>query len=114
MRFDGKPTVQMWCVHRGLLGGNPKIKLRGTKMKQLMNCMASCMVLLLLSGCMDTASRFWNNGLPISERKSKDYRECYSEVRAQDPVMAKSNLTQSELEKFYDRVGSCMQSKGYE
>ena len=84
------------------------------KMKQLMNCMASCMVLLLLSGCMDTASRFWNNGLPISERKSKDYRECYSEVRAQDPVMAKSNLTQSELEKFYDRVGSCMQSKGYE
>ena len=79
-----------------------------------MKFMASIMVLLWLSGCMDTATRLWNGGPYISEKERAAFHQCYAEVRAQDPVMAKSNLTQSELEKFYDRVGSCMQSKGYE
>ena len=58
-------------------------------MKHLMKFMAGVTLLLLLSGCMDTATRLWNGGPYISEKKREAYHKCYAEVRAQDPVMAK-------------------------
>ena len=62
---------------------------RGTEMKHLMKFMASITVLLLLSGCMDTATRLWNGGPYISKKESLAYDQCFDEVRAQDPEMAK-------------------------
>ena len=42
-------------------------------MKHLMKFMASIMVMLWLSGCMDTATRLWNGGTYISKEKSQAY-----------------------------------------
>ena len=86
---------------------------RGTEMKHLMKFMASIMVLLWLSGCMDTATRLWNGGPYISKKESLAYDQCFDEVSAQDPVMAKPRLTQDELLEFYRRVRPCMERKGY-
>ena len=78
-----------------------------------MKFMASIMVMLWLSGCMDTATRLWNGGPYISEKKSEAYHQCYAEARAQDPVMAKNDKTQAELLEFAYRVRPCMERKGY-
>ena len=114
MRLDGKPTVQMWCVHRCLLAKARKSNKRGRlKMKHLMKFMAGITVLLLLSGCMDTATRLWNGGPYISKKESQAYDQCFDEVSAQDPEMAKPDLTQAELLEFAYRVRPCMERKGY-
>ena len=86
---------------------------RGAEMKHLMKFMASITMLLWLSGCMDTATRLWNGGPYISEKKREDYHQCMDEVRAQDPVMAKNDKTQAELLEFGYRVRPCMERKGY-
>ena len=86
---------------------------RGTEMKHLMKFMACCMVLLWLSGCMDTATRLWNGGPYISKEKSQAYDQCIDEVRAQTPEMAKSNKTDAEMLEFSRRVRPCMERKGY-
>ena len=82
-------------------------------MKHLMKFMAGITVLLLLSGCMDTATRLWNGGSYISEKKREDYHQCMDEIRAQDPEMAGNNKTQAELLEFAYRVRPCMERKGY-
>ena len=82
-------------------------------MKHLMNFMASIMVLLWLSGCMDTATRLWNGGPYMSEKKKEAYSQCIAEVRTQDPEMAKSNKTDAEMLEFSRRVKPCMERKGY-
>ena len=82
-------------------------------MQHLMKFMASIMVLLWLSGCMDTATRLWNGGPYISKKESLAYDQCFDEVSAQDPEMAKPRLTQAELLEFGYRVRPCMERKGY-
>ncbi len=82
-------------------------------MKHLMKFMASIMVLLWLSGCMDTATRLWNGGPYMSEKKKEAYSQCIAEVRTQDPEMAKSNKTDAEMLEFSRRVKPCMERKGY-
>ncbi len=82
-------------------------------MKNLIKLIASITVLLLLSGCMDTATRLWNGGPYISKKKSQAYSQCYAEIRAQDPVMAKLNKTETEEAEFSRRVRPCMERKGY-
>ena len=82
-------------------------------MKNLIKLIASITVLLLLSGCMDTATRLWNGGPYISKKKSQAYSQCYAEIRAQDPVMAKLNITETEEAEFSRRVRPCMERKGY-
>ena len=82
-------------------------------MKNLIKLIASITVLLLLSGCMDTATRLWNGGPYISKKKSQAYSQCFAEVRAQDPLMAKFNKTEAEQSEFYRRVRPCMERKGY-
>ena len=82
-------------------------------MQHLMKFMASITLLILLSGCMDTATRLWNGGPYISEKKRAAFHQCYAEVRAQDPVMAKFNKTEAEDAEFSRRVKSCMERKGY-
>ena len=86
---------------------------RGTEMKHLMKFMASITVLLLLSGCMDTATRLWSGGPYISKKESLAFDQCYAEIRAQDPVMAKFNKTEAEDAEFSHRVKPCMERKGY-
>ena len=75
--------------------------------------MAGITVLLLLSGCMDTATRLWNGGPYMSQKESEAYDQCFDEVSAQDPEMAKPDLTQAELLEFGYRVRPCMERKGY-
>ena len=82
-------------------------------MKHSMKLMAGITVLLLLSGCMDTATRLWSGGPYISKKESLAFDQCYAEIRAQDPVMAKPKLTQDELSEFFRRMRPCMQRKGY-
>lgn len=82
-------------------------------MKHLMKFMASITLLILLSGCMDTATRLWNGGPYISKKESLAYDQCFDEVSAQDPEMAKPDLTQAELLEFGYRVRPCMERKGY-
>ena len=82
-------------------------------MKHLIKFVTSITVLLLLTGCMDTATRLWNGGPYISKKKSQAYDQCMDEVSAQDPVMAKPKLTQDELSEFFRRMRPCMQRKGY-
>ena len=82
-------------------------------MKHLMKLMAGITVLLLLSGCMDTATRLWSGGPYISKKESLAFDQCYAEIRAQDPVMAKFNKTEAEQSEFYLRVRPCMERKGY-
>ena len=83
------------------------------KMKHLMKLMASITVLLWLSGCMDTATRLWNGGPYISQKESLAYDQCFDEVRAQDPVMAKIKKTDAEKSEFSRRLTPCLQRKGY-
>ena len=82
-------------------------------MNHLIKFMTCITMLLLLSGCMDTATRLWNGGPYISKKKSQAYDQCMDEVSAQDPVMAKPKLTQDELSEFFRRMRPCMQRKGY-
>ncbi len=82
-------------------------------MQHLMKFMASIMVVLWLSGCMDTATRLWNGGPYMSEKKKEAYSQCMNEVSAQDPEMAKPRLTQAELLEFSRRMDPCLQRKGY-
>ena len=82
-------------------------------MKHLMKFMASITLLILLSGCIDTATRLWNGGPYMSKKKKEAYSQCMDEVSAQDPEMAKSRLTQAELLEFGYRVRPCMERKGY-
>ena len=82
-------------------------------MKNLIKLIASITVLLLLSGCMDTATRLWNGGPYISKKKSQAYDQCFAEISAQDPVMAKFNQTEAEKSEFSRRVKPCMEKKGY-
>ena len=81
--------------------------------KHFIKLMASITVLLLLSGCMDTATRLWNGGTYISKKKNQAYDLCMDEVREQDPVMAKRNTTDAEMSEFSRRMRPCMQRKGY-
>ena len=62
---------------------------------------------------MDTVTRLWNGGPYISKKKSQAYSQCYAEIRAQDPVMAKLNKTETEEAEFSRRVRPCMERKGY-
>ena len=82
-------------------------------MKHLIKFMTCITMLLLLSGCMDTATRLWNGGPYISKKKREDYHQCMDEVRAQDPEMAKPRLTQAELLEFSRRMDPCLHRKGY-
>ena len=82
-------------------------------MKHFMKLMAGVTVLLLLSGCMDTATRLWNGGPYISQKESLAYDQCFDEVRAQDPVMAKIKKTDAEKSEFSRRLTPCLQRKGY-
>ena len=82
-------------------------------MKHLIKFMTGITMFLLLTGCMDTATRLWNGGPYISKKKSQAYDQCMDEVSAQDPVMAKPKLTQDELSEFFRRMRPCMQRKGY-
>ena len=82
-------------------------------MKHLMKFLAGVTVLLLLSGCMDTATRLWNGGPYISKKKKEAYSQCMDEVSAQDPEMAKPHLTQAELLEFSRRMDPCLHRKGY-
>ena len=82
-------------------------------MKHLMKFMAGVTVLLLLSGCMDTATRLWNGGPYMSQKEREAYHQCMDEVGAEDPVMAKSNKTDVEMLEFSRRVRPCMERKGY-
>ena len=82
-------------------------------MKHLMKFMAGVTVLLLLSGCMDTATRLWNGGPYMSKKKKEAYSQCIAEVRAQDPEMAKSNKTDAEMLEFSRRMDPCLHRKGY-
>ena len=82
-------------------------------MKHLMKLMASITVLLLLSGCMDTATRLWNGGSYISKKERAAYSQCMDEASAQDPEMAKPHLTQAELLELSRRLRPCMEKKGY-
>ena len=82
-------------------------------MKHLIKFMTCITMLLLLSGCMDTATRLWNGGPYISKKKSQAYDQCFAEIRAQDPVMAKPRLTQAELLEFSRRMDPCLHRKGY-
>ena len=82
-------------------------------MKHLMKFTASITVLLLLSGCMDTATRLWNGGPYISEKERTAYSQCMDEVSAQEPEMAKSNATDTELIELMHRMEPCMRRKGY-
>ena len=82
-------------------------------MKHSMKLMAGITVLLLLSGCMDTATRLWNGGSYISKKKSLAYDQCFDEVRAQDPEMAKIKKTDAEKSEFSRRLTPCLQRKGY-
>ena len=75
--------------------------------------MTGITMLLLLTGCMDTATRLWNGGPYMSQKKKEAYSQCIAEVRAQDPEMAKSNKTDAEMLEFSRRVRPCMERKGY-
>ena len=82
-------------------------------MNHLIKFMTCITMLLLLSGCMDTATRLWNGGPYISKKKSQAYDQCFAEISAQDPVMAKFNQTEAEKSEFLRRVRPCMERKGY-
>ena len=82
-------------------------------MKHLIKFITGITMLLLLSGCMDTATRLWNGGPYISKKKSQAYDQCFAEISAQDPVMAKFNKTEAEDAEFSRRVKPCMEKKGY-
>ena len=82
-------------------------------MKHLIKFIASITVLLILTGCMDTATRLWNGGPYISKKEREAYHQCYAEVRAQSPVMAKTKKTEAEKSEFLRRVRPCMERKGY-
>ena len=82
-------------------------------MKHLIKFMTGITMLLLLTGCMDTATRLWNGGPYISDKESHAYDLCFAEVRAQDPGMSKFNKTEAEQSEFYRRVRPCMEKKGY-
>ena len=75
--------------------------------------MTGITMLLLLTGCMDTATRLWNGGHYMSQKKKEAYSQCIAEVRAQDSEMAKSNKTDAEMLEFSRRVRPCMERKGY-
>ena len=47
------------------------------------------------------------------KKKSLAYDQCFAEIRAQDPVMAKFNKTEAEDAEFSRRVRPCMERKGY-
>lgn len=47
------------------------------------------------------------------KKKSLAYDQCFDEIRAQDPEMAKNDKTQAELLEFLYRVRPCMERKGY-
>ena len=49
-------------------------------MKHLMKLMAGITVLLLLSGCMDTATRLWNGGPYISKKERQAFEQCIYEL----------------------------------
>ena len=82
-------------------------------MKHLMKFMVGVTVLLLLSGCMDTATRLWNGG-PYMSKKRESYHQCMDEVGAQDFEMAKIDKTDAELSEFSRRLTPCLQRKGYQ
>ena len=82
-------------------------------MKHLIKFMTGITMFLLLTGCMDTATRLWNGGPYISKKKSQAYDQCMDEVRAQDPEMAKIKKTDAEKSEFSRRLTPCLQRKGY-
>ncbi|UOO90364.1 hypothetical protein LVJ82_05125 [Vitreoscilla massiliensis] len=82
-------------------------------MKHLIKFMASITVLLILTGCMDTATRLWDGGPYISKKEREAFSQCLDEVRAQDSVMAKMNKTEAERLELLRRTTPCMQRKGY-
>ena len=82
-------------------------------MKHLIKLIAGITIQLLLSGCMDTATRLWRGGLYISKKERQAFEQCVYEIRAQDSEMAKSNKTDAEMLEFSRRVRPCMERKGY-
>lgn len=57
---------------------------------------------------MSTAARFWNNGIPMSEKKSKAYDECILGIYKVYPE-------HTEYEKVIvdKKLRECMEGKGY-
>ncbi len=62
-----------------------------------------------LHGHRDQALEWW--ALYFRERTA--YSQCMDEVSAQEPEMAKSNATDTELIEFMHRMEPCMRRKGY-
>jgi ABC-type oligopeptide transport system substrate-binding subunit len=68
---------------------------------------------LSLNACMDDVSHFWNYGTQMQAKEEQTYRECFAEVDAADPEMAKVKMTKAELREFYNRLDPCLNRKGY-
>lgn len=82
-------------------------------MKTLIKLILIIVFVSMISGCMDTVSYYWNNGIPMSKKREQAYRECKEEVRMLDPDMAKVEKTQVELSEFLHRLTPCLERKGY-
>lgn len=67
---------------------------------------------------MDTATRLWNSGSYISDKKSKAYDICYDERSASLPEIDKAmedpkvKVTAEEVRKYNNYLSQCLRRQG--
>lgn len=69
------------------------------------------MISILLTGCMDTVTRFWNNGIPMSEKEKKQYSYCFDEAKKHMREHPESTPDSPEVQawrrEFRNRITQC-------
>ncbi|QGM80847.1 hypothetical protein A6A10_05235 [Otariodibacter oris] len=79
---------------------------------KIMKMIAVLALMIPLSGCMDTFTRFWNNtGFELSGKEKEIYDICFEEVEKQmrpDPNKWVGDKEQREWDtEFANRLGQC-------
>lgn len=81
------------------------------------NIVVLLIMIISLNGCMGTVTHFWNNGFPMSKKKSEAYDRCFDEVKkdiGEGPnAWVGSPEEQAYLSKFSALVAECMQKYHY-
>lgn len=73
--------------------------------------------LILISGCIDTGERIWDNGFLMSKEKNQAFVDCQQEIRLKDPDLFKlitaPNASVEVNIRFFHALNQCLSTKGY-
>ncbi|MDG6881147.1 Uncharacterised protein [Phocoenobacter uteri] len=76
---------------------------------KIINMIVMLILIMSLSGCMDTITRAWNGGPYISDKEKELYHICFEEVKKNYPIS--ENSTERERLNWIKLIVQCEEEK---